>query len=156
MGEIILTEEGLKKIKEELQKLYKERDEINKEIEEAREQGDLSENAGYQYAKEKQGLIFRRITELETLIKNAKIVNNFTINRDEVRIGAKVRVLNLETSQESCYQIVSVAESNPVEGKISVNSPIGEGLLGAKVGEERIIKLPSGSSKRLKIISIEY
>ncbi|MGC9069899.1 MAG: transcription elongation factor GreA [Elusimicrobiales bacterium] len=155
MEDIILTEEGLRKIREELQKLYKERDEINKEIEDAREQGDLTENAGYQYAKEKQGIIFRRITELETLIKNAKVVDKSNISKDEVRIGAKIEVLNIETSQKFFYQIVSIAESNPLEGKISVSSPLGEGLLGAKVGEERIINLPSGN-KRLRVISIEY
>ncbi|MGC8867915.1 MAG: GreA/GreB family elongation factor, partial [Elusimicrobiales bacterium] len=117
--------------------------------------GDLTENAGYQYAKEKQGIIFRRITELETLIKNAKVVDKSNISKDEVRIGAKVEVLNIETSQRFFYQIVSIAESNPLEGKISVSSPLGEGLLGAKVGEERIINLPSGN-KRLRVISIEY
>lgn len=155
MNDVVLTHEGLKRLREELQNLYKERDEINKEIEEARQQGDLSENAGYQYAKEKQGLIFRRITEIETLIKNAKIIDTSQVNKDEVRIGAKIKIIDLDTNKESLYTIVSVAESNPLEGKISVNSPLAEGLLGAKVGEERTVSLPKGK-KRFKIISIEY
>lgn len=155
MGDIILTPEGLKKLREELQNLYKERDTINKEIEEAREQGDLSENAGYQYAKEKQGLIFRRITEIENLIRNARIIDETSVNKDEVRIGAKVKIIDLETNKEAEYIIVSLVESNPLEGKISVNSPLAEGLLGAKVGEERELNLPKGK-KRVRIISINY
>ena len=155
MDEIVLTIEGLKKLQEELQQLYKQRDEINREIEEAKEQGDLSENAGYQYAKDKQGLIFRRITEIETLIKNAKIVDPSQINREEVRIGAKVKLLDLTTNKESLYTIVSIAESDPSEGKISINSPLAEGILGAKVGDERVINLPKGK-KTVRIISIEY
>lgn len=155
MKEIVLTIEGLKKLQQELQELYRQRDEINKEIEEARQQGDLSENAGYQYAKEKQGLIFRRITEIETLIRNARIVDTSQVNKDEIRIGAKIKILDLETNKEYSYTIVSLAESNPTEGRISVNSPLAEGLLGAKVGEERTIDLPKGR-KRFRIISVEY
>lgn len=155
MTDIILTPEGLKKLQEELQNLYRERDIINKEIEEAREQGDLSENAGYQYAKEKQGLIFRRITEIENLIRSARIITNSEIKKDEVRLGAKVKIVDLETQKETEYTIVSLAESNPIEGKISVNSPLAEGLLGAKVGEEREINLPKGK-KKVKILAINY
>ncbi|MCX7905501.1 MAG: transcription elongation factor GreA [Elusimicrobiales bacterium] len=155
MSEVVLTYEGLKKLKEELQNLYKERDEINKEIDEARQQGDLSENAGYQYAKEKQLLIFKRITEIENLIRNAKIIDPSQVNKDEIRIGAKVKLLDIETNKELVYTIVSVAESNPLEGKISANSPLAQGILGLKVGDEKTIKLPKGE-KKLKILSIEY
>ncbi|MCX7641476.1 MAG: transcription elongation factor GreA [Elusimicrobiales bacterium] len=155
MSEVILTYEGLKKLREELQNLYKERDEINKEIDEARQQGDLSENAGYQYAKEKQLLIFKRITEIESLIRNAKIIDTSQVSKDEVRIGAKVKLLDIETNKESIYTIVSLAESNPLEGKISANSPLAQGILGSKVGEEKIVKLPKGE-KKFRIVSIEY
>jgi transcription elongation factor GreA len=155
MNEIFLTKEGYKKVQEELNNLYKEKQEINKEIEEAREQGDLSENAGYQYAKEKQLNLLRRISELEIMIRNARIVNENDIVKDEVRIGAKIKILDVESNKEKNYFIVSVAESDPLNGKISVNSPLAQGLLGAKVDEIRKIKLPNGL-KEFKILSIEY
>lgn len=155
MADTYLTREGLKKLKEELEKLYKEKAELNKEIQETREQGDLRENAGYQYAKEKQNMVFKRINELESIIKNAKIIDDSQVNKDEVRIGAKIKILDISENTEKEYILVSMAEADPINGRISVNSPLAEGLLGAKVGEIKKINLPSGL-KEFKILSIEY
>ncbi len=155
MSDIFLTEEGYRKIREELNKLYAEKMEINKEIEETREQGDLSENAGYQYAKEKQLKLLRRISELELILKKAKIVNPEEINKDEIRIGAKIKILDMIANEEKKYTIVSSAESDPLNGKISIDTPLAQALLGAKKGEIKKVKLPAGE-KEFKIIEIEY
>ncbi len=155
MSDIFLTEEGYRKIREELNKLYAEKMEINKEIEETREQGDLSENAGYQYAKEKQLKLLRRISELELILKKAKIVNPEEINKDEIRIGAKIKILDMIANEEKKYTIVSSAESDPLNGKISIDTPLAQALLGAKKGKIKKVKLPAGE-KEFKIIEIEY
>lgn len=155
MNDVFLTKEGYQKIQEELNNLYKEKQEINQEIQETREQGDLRENAGYQYAKEKQLKILRRISELETMIRKARIVNENEINKDEIRMGAKIKIMDLKSGEEKSYSIVSVAESDPLNGKISINSPLAQGLLGAKIDEIRKISLPNGE-KEFKILSIEY
>ncbi|HOJ87298.1 MAG: transcription elongation factor GreA [Elusimicrobiales bacterium] len=155
MNDVFLTKEGYQKIQEELNNLYKEKQEINQEIQETREQGDLRENAGYQYAKEKQLKILRRISELETMIRKARIVNENEINKDEIRMGAKIKIMDLKSGDEKNYCIVSVAESDPLNGKISINSPLAQGLLGAKIDEIRKISLPNGE-KEFKILSIEY
>jgi transcription elongation factor GreA len=153
--ETYLTKDGIKKLKDELDALYREKAEINKEVEETREQGDLSENAGYQYAKEKQNLIMIRISDIEKTLKEAKIVDETNVNKDEVRIGAKIKIFDLKTSEEKNYSLVSTPEADPANGKISVNSPLAEGLLGAKVGETVKVTLPNGI-KNFKILSIDY
>lgn len=150
-----ITEEGLKKLKEELDNLYREKAEINKEIEETRQQGDLSENAGYQYAKEKQNMLFMKINKIENIIKNARIIDKNSINKDEIRIGAKVKILDLTSNLEKNYTIVSAVEADPINNKISVNSPLAQGLLGYKINDIITVKLPSGE-KKFKILSIEY
>ncbi|MEF3280232.1 MAG: transcription elongation factor GreA [Elusimicrobiota bacterium] len=155
MDEIILTEEGYRKLREELNKLYAEKQDINQELQETREQGDLSENAGYQYAKEKQLRILRRISDLELMIKKAKIVNLSEVKKDEVRIGAKVKIIDNESKEEKVYSIVSSIESDPLNGKISIDSPLAKGLIGAKVGETRQIILPTGK-KEFTVLNIEY
>lgn len=155
MKDVFLTKEGYQKIQEELNKLYKEKQEINEEVQETREQGDLRENAGYQYAKEKQMKIIRRISELETMLRNARVVNESDIKKDEIRIGAKIKIMDLKSGEEKNYSIVSIAESDPLNGKISISSPLAQGLLGAKIEEIRKINLPNGE-KEFKILSIEY
>lgn len=155
MNEVFLTEEGYKKIKDELNRLYQEKKEIDREVQETKEQGDLSENAGYQYAKERQLSLIRKISELENMLRNSRIVNNLDVKKDEIRIGARVRILDLKTNQEKEYTIVSSVESDPVNGKISINSPLASSLLGLKVGDVKEINLPNGK-KEFKILTIEY
>jgi len=111
MTDIYLTKKGLEKIKEELNQLYKEKNELNKEIQETKEQGDLSENAGYQYAKEKQNMIIKRISELEDLVRKAKIVDDSEINKNEVRIGAKIKIIDTKTNEEKNFSTCINARS---------------------------------------------
>lgn len=155
MNEIYLTKQGYEKLKEELDKLNKEKMELSKEIEETREQGDLSENAGYQYAKEKQALVLKRIAEIEARLKNSKIITDVQINKDEIRIGATVTIVDLKTGKEITYTLTSSDEADPANKKISVSSPMAQGLLGGKVGEIKKVNLPNGE-KEFKIISIKY
>ena len=148
------TEEGLKKLKDELNLLKtKGRAEIASQIAEARDKGDLSENAEYDAAKEAQGLHELKISKLEESISNARVIDESEINTDKVSILSKVKVLNLSFNKEFEYTIVSEEESDLQKGKISVQSPIGKGLLGKKKGEEVIIEVPSGELK-LKILNI--
>ena len=148
------TEEGLKKLKDELHLLKtKGRAEIANQIAEARDKGDLSENAEYDAAKEAQGLHELKISKLEESISNARVIDESEINTDKVSILSKVKVLNLSFDKEFEYTIVSEEESDLQQGKISVQSPIGKGLLGKKKGEEVSIDVPSGELK-FKILNI--
>lgn len=148
------TEEGLKKLKDELHLLKtKGRAEIANQIAEARDKGDLSENAEYDAAKEAQGLHELKISKLEESISNARVIDESEINTDKVSILSKVKVLNLSFNKEFEYTIVSEEESDLQQGKISVQSPIGKGLLGKKKGEEVSIDVPSGEIK-FKILNI--
>ena len=148
------TEEGLKKLKDELNLLKtKGRAEIASQIAEARDKGDLSENAEYDAAKEAQGLHELKISKLEESISNARVIDESEINTDKVSILSKVQVLNLSFNKEFEYTIVSEEESDLQQGKISVQSPIGKGLLGKKKGEEVSIDVPSGELK-FKILNI--
>ena len=148
------TEEGLKKLKDELHLLKtKGRAEIAGQIAEARDKGDLSENAEYDAAKEAQGLHELKISKLEESISNARVIDESEINTDKVSILSKVKVLNLSFDKEFEYTIVSEEESDLQQGKISVQSPIGKGLLGKKKGEEVSIDVPSGELK-FKILNI--
>ena len=148
------TEEGLKKLKDELNLLKtKGRAEIASQIAEARDKGDLSENAEYDAAKEAQGLHELKISKLEESISNARVIDESEINTDKVSILSKVKVLNLSFNKEFEYTIVSEEESDLQQGKISVQSPIGKGLLGKKKGEEVSIDVPSGELK-FKILNI--
>ncbi len=119
----------------------------SKAIGEAREKGDLKENAEYDAAKEAQGLLEAKIKQLETIIATAKIVDENTIDTSKVSILTKVTLTNLTTKKEVTYQIVSEKEANLKEQKISANSPIGNGLLGKTVGEVAEIKVPAGLIK---------
>ncbi|MEW5951536.1 MAG: transcription elongation factor GreA [Elusimicrobiota bacterium] len=151
-----LTKEGIKKLNEELEKLRAEKAELNKEIEDARSQGDLKENAGYQYAKEKQNLVIKRISEIESRIKNSKIVDGLEINKEEVRIGATVKLYEHLSKKEITYKLVSSDEADPASGKISVSTPIAQGILGLKKGEKKKVVLPNGITKEFEILSIDY
>ncbi len=148
------TEQGLKKLKDELHLLKtKGRADIAKQIAEARDKGDLSENAEYDAAKDAQGLHELKISKLEESLSNARVIDESEINTDKVSILSKVKILNQTLNREFEYTIVSEEESDLKEGKISVQSPIGKGLLGKKKGEDVIIDVPSGELK-FKILDI--
>ena len=140
-----LTEEGLKKLKDELDRMVNvERPNISKQIAEARDKGDLSENAEYDAAKEAQGLLEMKISKLQETIRNARIIDPSQINTNAVQILNKVKLRNVKTNQEMEYTIVSESEADLKAKRISVSTPIAKGLLGKKVGEVVDIQVPSG------------
>ncbi len=142
------TEEGLKKLKEELEHMKNvERPKISQQIAEAREKGDLSENAEYDAAKEAQGLLEMKISKLETLIANARIIDESQLDTSKALILSKVKIKNLANNAVMEYTLVSEKEANLKEKKISVDSPIGKGLLGKKVGEIAEVQAPNGIIK---------
>mgnify|MGYP001137421226 FL=1 len=142
------TEEGLKKVIDELNHLKKvERPSISAQIAEARDKGDLSENAEYDAAKEAQGLLELKISKLETLVANSRVVDESELDTTKVLILSKVKIKNLANGAEMEYTIVSEKEANMAEKRISVESPIAKGLLGKKVGEMAEVKVPSGTMK---------
>lgn len=142
------TEEGLKKLKDELHHLKAfERPSISKQIAEARDKGDLSENAEYDAAKEAQGLLELKISKLEEVLNNARLVDESQLDNSKVFILSKVKIKNTATKASMTYTIVAENEADLKAGKISVNSPIGKGLLGKKVGEKVEVDIPSGKIK---------
>ena len=139
------TEEGLKKLKDELHQLKtKGRADIAKQIAEARDKGDLSENAEYDAAKDAQGLHELKISKLEESISNARVIDESEINTDKVSILSKVKIINVTLNKEFEYTIVSEEESDLQSGKISVQSPIGKGLLGKSKGDIADVETPAG------------
>lgn len=154
MGRIYLSREGYEKLRKELEYLKQvKRKEISKALEYARSLGDLKENAEYQAAKEAQALNEKKIQELEEKLASAELIESLDISDREIRIGTKVKLLDLESGEEIEYQLVSPEESNPSEGLISVHSPIGRSLLGHHKDEIVEVKVPAGILK-YKIISI--
>ncbi len=141
-----MTEEGLAKLRKELEQLTKvERPAISEQIAEARDKGDLSENAEYDAAKEAQGMLEMKIARLEDLVANARIIDESRIDTSTVQIMNKVKIKNRKTDKIVEYTIVSESESDIKSGKISVMTPIAKGLLGKKVGEVAEINVPSGN-----------
>ncbi|MCR5225945.1 MAG: transcription elongation factor GreA [Eubacterium sp.] len=141
----ILTYEGLKAYEDELHDLkVVKRAEVAERIKEAREQGDLSENAEYDAAKDEQRDIEARIEELEKILKNAEVVVDEDVDLDKVSVGAKVKLLDIASNEEVQYSIVGSSEANSLKGKISNESPVGKALIGAKVGEEVTVETQMG------------
>jgi transcription elongation factor GreA len=141
-----ITEEGLKKLQEELKQLETvERPKIKKQIAEARDKGDLSENAEYDAAKEAQGMLEMKINQLKNTIANARVLDESRIDTNTVQILNTVKIKNKKNGAEMEYTIVSETEADLKQKKISVNSPIAKGLLGAKVGEVVDIQVPNGT-----------
>lgn len=137
--------DGLKKLQEELSQLKNvERPRISQQIAEAREKGDLSENAEYDAAKDAQGLLELRISKLEEVIASARLLDDSKLDTSKVMVLTKVRIKNRKTGQELTYTLVAENEADLKAGKISVTSPIGKGLLGKKIGETAQIEAPSG------------
>lgn len=142
------TEEGLKRLKDELHQLkVHERSSISKQIAEARDKGDLSENAEYDAAKEAQGLLELKISKLEEVLSNARLIDESTLDMSKVLILSKVKIKNVANGATMQYTLVAENEADLKSGKISVDSPIGKGLLGKKVGDVADIKVPSGTMK---------
>ena len=145
-GEVYLTKAGFNKLQGQLEVLKtKERMKIAKAIGEARAQGDISENAEYDAAKDAQAHNEARISELENNLSNVRIIENENIPSDKVYIGAVVTLLDLDNDEELTYMLVSPEEASYEENKISIYSPIGKGLLGHKAGETLAIKVPAGT-----------
>jgi transcription elongation factor GreA len=154
--EQVLTEEGYKKISEEL-KFLKEvkRKEVAEKIQEARALGDLSENSEFEAAKEEQALLEERIAQLESLVYNAKVVKTEDLALDQVSVGTKVLVLNESNGREETFTIVGNSEEvDPFSGKISSKSPLGSRLLGRKRGDRVEIKLRNGDKVVYEILDI--
>ena len=151
----ILTYQGLKKLEDELQdlKLVK-RKEVAQKIKEAREQGDLSENAEYDAAKDEQRDIEARIEEIEKILKNAEVVVEEEVELDKISIGCTVRILDCEFDEELEYKIVGSTEANSLKGKISNESPVGRALIGSKVGDTVKVETQVGDLE-YKVLEIQ-
>ncbi|MBI4803164.1 MAG: transcription elongation factor GreA [Elusimicrobia bacterium] len=154
-SDVYLTKEGFKKLKEELAKLNRQKNDLSREIGEAREQGDLRENAGYAAARDKQRFVLGRIEEIQAKIGNARIVDAVAVNRDEIRLGATVTLIDEASKNQVVYTLSSADAADPGLGRISVDSPLAQGLLGAKAGAKVRVKLPGGE-KAFEIVRVEY
>lgn len=151
------TKEGLQKLKDELNELKtKGRSDIAKQIAEARDKGDLSENAEYDAAKDAQGLLELKISKLEAIVGNARVIDESTLDTSKVSIMTTVKIKNVKNGAQVKYQLVAEEEADLKAGKISIQSPIGKGLLGKKKGDVASIKVPAGDMEfEIVDISIE-
>ena len=140
-----MTQEGYHRLKEELEELRTTgRMEASRAIAEARDKGDLSENAEYDAAKDAQGMLELKINDLEKVLSSARVISESQLDISKVTVLSKVKIRNTKNKSEHTYHLVSESESNLKEGKISVSSPIGSGLLGKKIGEIATVKTPGG------------
>ncbi len=145
MAVTYMTQEGYKKLVDELNEMENvQRPAISKMIAEARDKGDLSENAEYDAAKEAQGMLEMKISQLKDVIASARLIDESKIKTNEVQILTRVKIRNKKNGQTMSYMIVSESEANLKEGKLSVTTPIAKGLLGKKVGETAEVQVPSG------------
>ena len=153
-NEVLITEEGLEKIENEIDYLKTvRRKEVAERIKVALGYGDLSENSEYDEAKNEQGQVEERIAKLEYMARNAKVVKENDLSDRIVNVGSSVTVVDEDTDEEDVYRIVGSAEADPLEGKISNESPIGAGLMGMGIGDVAEIDVPQGKV-RLKILKI--
>ena len=151
-----MTEEGYNKLVAELREMETvQRPEISRQIAEARDKGDLSENSEYDAAKEAQGMLEMKINNLKAIISEAKIIDTSKLDTSTVQILSKVEMKNVKNNMKMVYTIVSESEANLREGKISVNTPIAQGLLGKKVGDVAEITIPQGKIT-LEILNISF
>lgn len=152
----ILTYAGLKKLEDELHDLkVVRRKEVAGKIKEAREQGDLSENAEYDAAKDEQRDIEARIEEIEKILKNAEVVVEDEVDYEKISVGCKVKVLDMEYDEEMEFQLVGSTEANSLQGKISNESPVGKALIGAKQGDVVDVEMADGDIMQYKVLKIE-
>ena len=150
-----MTPGGAQKLKDELARLKEERPKISREIGVAREHGDLSENAEYHAAKERQGLVEARIKDIEDKLSRAEVIDPTKLSGDRVRFGATVMLTNLDTDEAATYQIVGADEANINQGLISVSAPLARALIGKSIGDEVVVQLPAGT-RRYEIGSIDF
>ena len=155
--EIKMSASGLKAMQDELEYLKTvRRKELAEEIKEARSHGDLSENSEYDEAKNTQGLVENRITELEQMVKNAVIINESELSVDSVSVGTHVSIKMTGDDEAEEYDIVGRTEADPINGKISDESPVGHALLGKAVGEKAEVLLPSGQTVEYEVLAITH
>ena len=151
-----MTEEGLRKLRDELDQLTTfERPKISRQIAEARDKGDLSENAEYDAAKEAQGMLEMRISKLQDMIANARIIDESKLDHSTVQILSTVKLKNSKTGAITTYTFVAENEADIKAGKLAISTPIGRGLVGKKVGDKVTISIPSGELI-LEIVEISY
>jgi transcription elongation factor GreA len=150
-----MTPRGAQKLREELARLKEERPKISREIGVAREHGDLKENAEYHAAKERQGMVEAQIKDIEDKLARAEIIDPAKLSGDRVRFGATVKVTNLDTDEETSYQIVGADEADINAGMISVSAPLARALIGKSVGDEVVVNLPAGK-RRYEIAEIVF
>jgi transcription elongation factor GreA len=152
----VITPEGLEKLKDEIQQLTTvKRREVAERIKEAREFGDIAENAEYDDAKNEQALLEQRIAQLEERVRRATVIDEKDLGTDEVKVGSTVHVKDQKSGGSQKFQIVGSAEANPAEQKLSNESPIGRALLGHKRNDVVSVDVPRGPKKKLKITKIE-
>lgn len=150
-----MTPDGARKLRAELTRLKEERPKIARDIEVAREHGDLSENAEYHAAKERQGMIEARIKDLEDKLSRAEVIDPAKLSGTKVRFGATVTLLNVSTDEEVTYQIVGAEEADLDQGSISISAPLARALIGKEVGDEVTVQLPVGQRK-YEISQVEF
>jgi transcription elongation factor GreA len=150
-----MTPGGAQKLRDELARLKEERPRISREIGVAREHGDLSENAEYHAAKERQGLVEARIKDIEDKLARAEVIDPAKLTGDRVRFGAKVTLTNLDTDEETTYTIVGADEADINQGLISVSAPLARALIGKTLGDEVVVNLPAGK-RRYEIGGVEF
>lgn len=150
-----MTPRGVQKLKEELSRLKEERPKISREIGIAREHGDLSENAEYHAAKERQGLVEARIKDIEDKLSRCELIDPSKLGGSKISFGATVRLSNLDTDEEVTYQIVGADEADINEGYISISAPLARALIGKEVGDEVVMKLPAGE-RSYEVVDVKY
>lgn len=151
-----MTPEGQARLREELERLKKvDLPQVVKDIGTAREHGDLSENAEYHAAKERQGMIVARITFIEQTLSRAEVIDPSKIRSSKVQFGARVKLVNVDTDEEVMYQIVGPEEADIKQNRISVSSPLARGLIGREVGEEVRVQMPAGP-RTFEVLEIKY
>jgi transcription elongation factor GreA len=150
-----MTPGGAQKLREELVRLKEERPKISREIGIAREHGDLSENAEYHAAKERQGLVEARLKDIEDKLARAEVIDPTKLSGDRVRFGATVTLTNLDSDEESTYQIVGADEADINHGLISISAPLARALIGKSIGDEVVVQLPAGT-RRYEIGGIDF
>jgi transcription elongation factor GreA len=154
--DVIVTPEGLEKLKAEIELLSNERRrEVAERIKEAREFGDISENSEYDDAKNEQALLEAKIASLEEKLRSATVIDSSELGTDQVRVGSLVHVKDEKTGKSQKFTIVGSAEANPAENKLSNESPVGKALIGGKRNESVSVQVPRGPARKLKITKIE-
>jgi transcription elongation factor GreA len=149
-----MTPQGAQKLRDELARLKEERPKISRDIGVAREHGDLSENAEYHAAKERQGMNEARIKDIEDKLSRAEIIDPSKLSGDRVKFGASVTLMNIDTEEETVYRIVGADEADLDQGTISVSAPLARALIAKTVGDEVVVKLPAGT-RRYELVSVD-